>query len=274
MYRSRNFWAAVLLVFGVFVISAGCSAPLEAQTTGDDPEVSPDPPADETEVVVFFSDWQAQHTVPELRAAQRVGDESLAEVVVRELIAGPEDLHLHRALPADTRVLSVHVEGETVYVNLSEEVRSVYGSAGELMAVRSLVYSLTELDGIDFVQILIEGEKEESLAGHMTLDEPQGRGEVLTFPILLDDERAEWLQSRADEGIEDFRTDLLEAVRFDARMLGFESADGFAIEEMDEEEGSALVAARRDGAEYLLRVIQPVTVGEDGIWIIESVEEE
>ncbi len=263
-----------VLFFLLIAVLSGCSAPLEAQTTGDEPEVRPDPPADETGVTLYFPDSQAQHTVPEMRQAERVGHESIAAVVVRELIAGPKDPHLNRALPADTRILSVQEEGNVVYVNLSREIRSVYGSAGETMAVRSLVYSLTDLPGTDRVQILIEGEQAESLSGHMALDEPHERGDVLMFPVFIDEERASWLQARADEGEEEFRTDPLQAARFDGQMLGLRPDDEFTLQEEDLSEGRAVVRVKRGDDIYVLKMVQPATAGEHGIWMIESIEEE
>jgi len=226
------------------------------------------------ELILYFADWQAQHTVPETRKTERVGDELTAEVVVREIIAGPEDPHLNRTLPSDTRIISVEIVDKVAYVNLSEEVTAVQGSAGETMAIDSLVYSLTELTNIEQVQILIAGEKEESLSGHMALDEPMTRGPIVTHPIFPDEERAEWLQQRVDDGEETFRTDPVEVARFDGRMLGFEASDQFSEKNIDTDNGEAFVTVERNGEKYLLELFQPAATGDEGIWMISSIEKQ
>lgn len=260
----------ILTLIGMLILTmVGCAGLLEAQEAEEAPDVTPDPPSDETGVLLYFADHQAQHVVPEMRRVTRVGDEPLARAVVRELIAGPEDPHLFRALPADTSIISVEIVENIAYINLSEDMKQVYGSAAEMMAVGSLVYSLTELEDVDHVQILIEGKKTETLGGHMYVQEPLDRGEILTHPIFIDEDRAEWLQEQADLGKQAFRTDPLEAARFDGRMVGFTGSEEFHLEALAGD--SALVWVERDGAEYLLKLVQPADTGEGGIWMISSV---
>lgn len=262
---------AVALVVVLMLLTAGCTALLEAQEADEVPDVTPDPPSDDNEVILYFSDYQAQHAVPELRRVRRVGDEPLARTVVRELIAGPEDPHLLRALPADTSIISVEIVDDIVYVNLSEHMQQIYGSAGEMMAVGSLVYSLTELADVQRVQILIEGKKTETLGGHVYVQEPLDRGRVLTHPIFLDEDRAEWLQEQADLGKQAFRTDPVQAARFDGRMVGLTGSEHYHLMEVDEDAGTAQVLVERDDEQYLLELRQPADRGEGGIWMISSV---
>ena len=267
----------VLLIAGLVLLTSagilgGCAGLLEAREADEAPDVRPDPPSDDAEVILYFSDWQAQYAMPELRRAQRVGDESLAMVVVRELIAGPEDPHLVRTLPEDVEIISLEIVDDIAYVNFSEEVQNVYGSASEVMTIRSLVYSLTELADIDRVQILIEGAEADTLGGHMALDEPLGRGRIVTHPVFVDADRAEWLQERADAGEDTFRRDPLEVARFDGRMAGFAPGDDFTLVDVDEEDGEAVVMVSRDGEEYRVELVQPATTGENGIWMISAIE--
>lgn len=262
---------ALALIAILILATAGCAALLEAQETSEAPDVTPDPPSDDAEVILYFADHQAQHVVPELRRVRRVGDEPLARTVVRELITGPEDPHLFHALPADTAIISAEIVEDIVYVNLSEHMKQIYGSAGEMMAVGSLVYSLTELADVQRVQILIEGRKTETLSGHVYVQEPLDRGEVLTHPIFLDEDRAAWLQEQADLGEQVFRTDPLEVARFDGRMVGLTGSEHYHLMEVDEQAGTAHVLVERDNEQYLLELGQPADGGEGGIWMIRSV---
>lgn len=264
-------WIALIAALLGLVAAAGCGL-LEAREPGDSPEVTPEPPSDDVEIVLYFADWQAQHVMPESRRVVQVGDELLAGVAVRELLSGPADPHLNPTLPADARMLSVEIVDGIVYVNLSEEVRGVYGSAGEIMAVQSLIYTLTDLEGIDRVQILIEGTKSETLGGHLMLEEPLERGEILTHPIFVDEERSAHLQDVVDAGEDAFRTDPLEVAAFDGRMAGFTIDDVFELETLDREAGAAVVTVVRGENTYAIHLVQPVRTGEGGVWVIDAVQ--
>lgn len=138
------------------------------------------------EVLLYFADDDASYLVPELR---RFPDEAGAtpELILRALIEGPTDDSLSPTLPPTTQVLGIEREGDVLIVNFDSAIRDapirgdryVRGSAGELMAVYSIVHSLTELPGIERVWIQIEGEVVETLVGHMYLREPLDRNEAL-----------------------------------------------------------------------------------------------
>ena len=71
-------------------------------------------------------------------------------------------------------MLSVSVVDHVAYVNFSKEFRTKHwgGTTGESHTIYSVVNSLTELDGIDKVQFLLDGDNMDSLAGHMETSEP------------------------------------------------------------------------------------------------------
>ncbi len=254
----------------------GCSALLDAKEVDpeDGLELIPEPPSEQTEIILYFADWQAQHVMPERRQVNKVDLEGLSEAIVEELVRGPADPHLNATLPKATEVISVEIEGETVYVSLSKEVTGVYGSAGEMMAVRSIVYSLTERPDIEQVQILIEGKRAESLSGHTYLEQPMDRSPIVTDPVFVDEERAASLQSLADANPESLYLDPVEVARFDGRMAGFEATDTFTLRSIDEASGEAVVEAERGDEIYALQFEQPVRKGEGGIWVITAVTEE
>ncbi len=255
--------AALVLVTGSMLQAE--ESPSQATTPGKSLE------AVTTEITLYFADWQAQHVIPETREIAPEGN--LAEIVAQNVIDGPSDPYLMTTLPTDTILLSIEVVDQIAYINLSGEVRGTYGSTGEMMAIQSLVYSLTDLDEISQVQILIEGEIAETLAGHLILDEALQRGQIHTHPIFIDEERASWLQERADQGTETFRTDPLEAAIFAGRMAGFWATDAFELVDVDQNAGTATVLAERDGEEYVIRLIQPVRTDDGGIWMIDSVND-
>ncbi|MGQ9512093.1 GerMN domain-containing protein [Thermodesulfitimonas sp.] len=124
-------------------------------------------------VVLYFADNQAIYLLPEERRIVP-GSETLPKAVVQALIAGPRLPGRTRTIPEGTKLLSLKVTGGTAIVNFSRELKTKHwgGSAGELMTVYSVVNSLARLPGISRVQFLLEGERIESLTGHMDLTQP------------------------------------------------------------------------------------------------------
>ena len=96
-----------------------------------------------------------------------------AAQLVEALLAGPRSADLSRALPEDVSIRDVTVEEGIAYVDFSGELGDVsLGHEAEAVLVNSIVWTLTQLDEVDAVQILIAGEVVETLAGHILIDEP------------------------------------------------------------------------------------------------------
>ena len=123
------------------------------------------------QITLYFANPQATQVVPETRV---ITSAVSPEVIVLELIKGPQTADLLPTIPIDTRLLSLKVNDAVAFVNFSHEVRDNHsgGSAAELMLVYSVVASLTELPGIAEVQFLLEGVIEPSIWGHMGTDVP------------------------------------------------------------------------------------------------------
>lgn len=149
------------------------------------------------------------------------------------------------------------------------------------MTLNSLVFTLTELPGIEAVQVLIEGREGETLA-HVVFDQPLRRGPIRTHPVFLDRERQAWLQGLVDAGRDQWRRDPLEVARRDGRMAAFHSSgDQFRLLEVKDAavapgtragEKQAVVEAVHDGKPYVIVLVQPVRTGDRGIWAISEVQ--
>lgn len=75
---------------------------------------------------------------------------------------------------------SLQVKEGTATADFSSEVtRLNVGSMGEALAVAAIVNTLTEFPEIRRVQILVEGRKVESLAGHVDVSRPLARNDRL-----------------------------------------------------------------------------------------------
>ena len=160
----------------------GCnSSDKNKQNQGNEPKKQ-EPKLATMEVVLYFSDDQAMYLVPEKRnisIKEGASDEVLAVSIVKELIAGLKNKELHATMPAEAKILSVKINEGMASADFSKELQSKHwgGSTGESMTLNSIANTLTELDSIDKVQLLIEGKKVESLAGHWDTTVPLERDE-------------------------------------------------------------------------------------------------
>lgn len=176
MKKTVSLMLITVLLVSVSLI-AGCNL-----TNNKPTNTSPEPKLTEHEVVLYFSDDQAMSLLPEKRTIKiesPVNTETLAQEIVKQLIAGPESENLNPTLPAETKLLSAEIKDHIAYLDFSEEIRTnhIGGSTGETMTIMSIVNSLTELEDIDKVQFLIAGEKQDSLVGHWYIGEPIERDE-------------------------------------------------------------------------------------------------
>ena len=89
------------------------------------------------------------------------GDISLEEVIVKELMKGPKNDNLNTVIPSSVKLLGVEVSDGTAFVNFSQE-GLFGGSMQEDFTITQIVNSLLELDSVERVQFLIDGEKVES----------------------------------------------------------------------------------------------------------------
>lgn len=93
--------------------------------------------------------------------------------LVNCLLEGPETGNLSRAIPEGTRLRDVYLEYGTAYVDFSRELTEAhFGSEAEMVLVNSIVKTLTQLNEVEAVQILVEGEVIQSIAGHVMIDRP------------------------------------------------------------------------------------------------------
>jgi len=84
--------------------------------------------------------------------------------LINMLIAGPESEKLESAIPEGTKVNSCALKGNTVYVDLSKEFIDNAPSSitEESIIIYSIVNTLTELNEVTGVKILINGEENKS----------------------------------------------------------------------------------------------------------------
>jgi len=141
------------------------------------PPATPSLPAEEVgvsgmEVTLYLVDGDKAMLAPVRRHLDHSPADS--EAIVQELAAGPEEgQKLQSPLPKGTRLIGSALKDGVLTLNFNEDFRKNFpsSSAGSLMAVYSLVNTLTLLPGIDKVSFQVEGEPVSELGG-LDLSEP------------------------------------------------------------------------------------------------------
>lgn len=108
-------------------------------------------------VRLYFYDGQAALLVPVTRYVPKESD--YPAVIFSEMIKGPAaGTKLARAIPEKTLLLGVSREAGLLTIDLSEDVRGYGGgSATEIGLVNSILYAARQIEGLDSVQLKIEG---------------------------------------------------------------------------------------------------------------------
>lgn len=127
-------------------------------------------------VILFFSNKDASGFVQEERKINKAS--GLAKETILELIKGPKDKNKGViTIPQGTKLNNIVIKDSICYVDFSKELQKNHwgGSAGEYMTVYSIVKTLCQFSSINKVQILIEGNKVTTLAGHIDISKPMER---------------------------------------------------------------------------------------------------
>lgn len=134
---------------------------------------------DMVSVDLYFADQNGEYLQAEKREIAMVP--GLARATVEELIKGPKGKGMTKTIPEGTRLLDISIDKGVCRVDLSRQFRDNHwgGSSGEILTVYSLVNTLTQFDTVEKVEILVEGRKIDTLAGHMDLSVPVMRNAAI-----------------------------------------------------------------------------------------------
>ena len=170
--------APVAIVLGCMILFcvAACEERQQPAETGTEAVGAPATRIGKVVLHLYFADQEDAYLTAEDRVVARPADtKALGTIIVKALLDGPRKA-LTRTIPEGTSLRAFHLVGNgTAYVDLSKELREnhIGGARSELMTVYSLVNSIVlNLTEVDAVKILIDGQEETTLAGHIDLRYP------------------------------------------------------------------------------------------------------
>lgn len=111
-------------------------------------------------VKLYFANADGDKLIAAYREKHYSTNTPLERFVVEELIAGPSGQipGLYQVINPETKIISVMTKDGICYVNLDSNFLTVVNNVSTDVSVYAIVNSLVELDNINKVQILVNGE--------------------------------------------------------------------------------------------------------------------
>lgn len=112
-----------------------------------------------TELTLYFASADGMSTIAETREVYYSRNITIERLVIEQLLKGPDSDELLSSIPVGTKLNSISVsENGVCIVNFDNAIESTITGVTENVTVYSIVNSLTELDNIKQVQILVNGD--------------------------------------------------------------------------------------------------------------------
>lgn len=148
-------------------------------------------------VVVFFATPDNKNLVPVTLDVNPT--EEMAKVATEKLLAGTSDETLKSPIPEGTKLKDLYKFENIAYVDLTEEFLHAESEEAASTAVQSLIFTLTEFQQVDSIQILIDGKVPSKPYGKIditkTLHKPEkinfyGKGKKNFYKVYYSDNNA------------------------------------------------------------------------------------
>ena len=112
----------------------------------------------ESTLKLYFASTDGQQLAQEDIYVHYYNTSPVERVVMESLLSGPLSDNLNRTFPEDTKINKTNVSGDTCYVDLNQRFLEQMEGQNFKVKIYSVVNSLCELESVDKVQILIDGQ--------------------------------------------------------------------------------------------------------------------
>ncbi|WP_070001082.1 GerMN domain-containing protein [Cellulosilyticum sp. I15G10I2] len=182
----KKFLSIVLISVMCGSILSGCGKKAEnlpkdnipvEETEDNNQEESGDNNQITDRIKVFYGDEGNEKMVSETREITYRNDEEKYKAALEELFKGAVNEKFISNINSNTEVLGTFIQGDDLTVDLSKAFNTFDGSVAEIIAVGSLVNTMTQFKDVERVKILIEGQE---FIG------PSGESRGFMEPFVLD----------------------------------------------------------------------------------------
>lgn len=171
---------SILCIAGCIVVLSGCGKVKQMLTAASaTPEVmqSATPAPTETpesakliQMNLFYGNKEGDALIPKAVALEPAKDETIYLEALNQLTKSPDDQSV--ALFAGFSFLSAKMKESTLTIDLNLPKESQLGAPGEELLLDSLKKTIFQFTEVKAIEVLVGGQKVESLLGHMDLPHP------------------------------------------------------------------------------------------------------
>ncbi len=114
-----------------------------------------------TIITLYFGNNENNNIISETRKIDsKKLINNIYEELIKLLIEGPKNNNLIKLIPENTKINNIIISGDTLILDFSEEFigEEIVGKIKEELIIKSIVYTVTELNEVNNVKILINGE--------------------------------------------------------------------------------------------------------------------
>jgi len=159
--NSKNNPGQILPVLSLILLTLILTFTAASLITGCTPKVK---------VNLYFGKYEDNQVYLSPEERKILKDENFYKNIIQELIKGPVSKQLYPTLPSNTKVNSVIVKEGLAVVDFSKEIITnteeiPHSSTTEILAIFSIVDTLTEFEEIQKIRITVEGKREGQING-------------------------------------------------------------------------------------------------------------
>lgn len=112
----------------------------------------------QTTLRLYFSNKEGSALIEETRVVHYSSNISLEKLVMEQLMEGPKKSGALGTIPTGTKLINISVVDRICYISLDEAFLNQNQEISEQVVLFSIVNSVTELSGVDKVQLSINGD--------------------------------------------------------------------------------------------------------------------
>jgi hypothetical protein len=144
-------------------------------TTSPSPEPSPEPtPAlKEQDAIIYLTDPELVETVEHPVKLTYEKDIDLVKAAIAELQKDADENKLSLWKRIEVKSVQLSDGLVTLDIHLPDEAR--LGAPGEMFVIKTLQQTLFQFDAVQSIELLVDGQKVETLMGHVELEYPMNK---------------------------------------------------------------------------------------------------
>lgn len=115
----------------------------------------------QTKVLLYFNNKENNQLMPEARMIDSKLLLNPYDTLINLIIASPKNESMETVIPKDTKLIKTQLKGDVVYVDVSKEFIENHpgGEENEKKTIDAMVNTLTQLNEVNGLKILIDGEE-------------------------------------------------------------------------------------------------------------------